>query len=292
MDVLIIDEAHRIRKVTSWPRMPRAKRSGIGQADELIRAARVPVFLIDEHQGVRPNEIGTVARLREVCAENGAEVHQVDLNGQFRCGGSEVYVRWVESLLGLRPGGPQPWTGNDAFELLLASSPQEMEARLRRRNEEGYVARITAGFCWPWSEPRSDGSLVDDVVIGSWRRPWNLKGAKVLNGVPPAILWATDDAGFGQVGCIYTAQGFEYEYGGVIMGADLVWRDGRWVADPSASRDRDIRNADNFDRLVRNVYKVLLTRGLRGCTIYSADPQTQQMLAGLGIPAVSVSADG
>jgi uncharacterized protein len=158
--------------------MPRAKRSGIGQADELIRAARVPVFLIDEHQGVRPNEIGTVARLREACAENGAEVHQVDLNGQFRCGGSEVYVRWVESLLGLRSGGPQPWTGNDAFELLLASSPQEMEARLRRRNEEGYVARITAGFCWPWSEPRSDGSLVDDVVIGSWRRPWNLKGGQ------------------------------------------------------------------------------------------------------------------
>jgi uncharacterized protein len=212
--------------------------------------------------------------------------------GRRRTAGSEVYVRWVKSLLGLRPGGPQPWTGNDAFELLLATSPQEMEARLRRRNEEGYVARITAGFCWPWSEPRPDGSLVEDVAIGSWRRPWNLKGAKALNGVPPAILWATDDAGFGQVGCIYTAQGFEYEYGGVIMGADLVWRDGRWVADPSASRDRDIRNADNFDRLVRNVYKVLLTRGLRGCTIYSVDPQTQQMLAGLGIPPLSASANG
>jgi DUF2075 family protein len=76
------------------------------------------------------------------------------------------------------------------------------------------------------------------------------------------------------------------------MGTDLVWRDGRFVADPSASRDRDIRNADNFDRLVRNIYKVLLTRGLRGCTIYSVDPQTQQMLAGLGIPALSASADG
>jgi hypothetical protein len=285
MDVLIVDEAHRIRKVTSWPRMPRAKRSGIGQADELIRAARVPVFLIDEHQGVRPNEIGTVARLREACAENGAEVHQVDLNGQFRCGGSEAYVHWVETLLGLRPGGPQPWTGDDAFELLLAGSPQEMEAGLRRRIEQAYVARITAGFCWPWSKPRPDGSLVEDVVIGSWRRPWNLKGPKALNGVPPAILWATDEAGFGQVGCIYTAQGFEYEYGGVIIGADLVWRDGRWVADPSASRDPDIRKADNFDRLVRNVYKVLLTRGLRGCVIYSVDPQTQRMLAGLGVPA-------
>jgi hypothetical protein len=289
MDVLIIDEAHRIREVTSWPRMPKAKRSGIGQADELVRAARVPVFLIDEHQGVRPNEVGTVERLEEACARNGAVVHRVDLNGQFRCGGSEAYVSWVESLLGLRPGGPQPWPGDDLFSVRLADSPLSMETELRRENEQGRVARITAGFCWKWSEPRPDGSLVDDVVIGSWRRPWNLKGNKVVQGVPPAIYWATESAGFGQVGCVYTAQGFEYQYSGVIMGADLVWRGDHWVADSSASRDPDIRRAADFDRLVRNVYKVLLTRGLRGCVIYSVDPETQQMLAGLGLPVLSSS---
>jgi DUF2075 family protein len=286
MDVLIVDEAHRVREVTSWPRMPKAKRSGIGQADELVRAARVPVFLIDEYQGVRPNEVGTVARLEEACAKNGAVVRAVDLNGQFRCGGSEAYVRWVKNLLGLRTGGPQPWPGDDAFTLLLADSPLSMEEALRRENEQGQVARITAGFCWPWSKPRPDGSLVDDVVIGSWRRPWNLKSNKPLNGIPPAILWATENAGFGQVGCIYTAQGFEYPYGGVIMGPDLVWRNDHWVADPSASRDPDIRKAPDFDRLVRNVYKVLLTRGLQGCIIYSVDPQTQRMLASLGLPTL------
>jgi DUF2075 family protein len=290
MDVLIVDEAHRIREVTSWPRMPRAKRSGIGQSDELVRAARVPVFLIDEHQGVRPNEIGTVARIEEACAANGAVVQRVDLDGQFRCGGSEAYVRWVESLLGLQPGGPQPWPGDEAFTLRLADCPLAMEAELCRENDQGNVARMTAGFCWPWSKPRPDGSLVDDIVIGSWRRPWNLKADKVVNGIPPAILWATEEAGFGQVGCVYTAQGFEYEYGGVIMGPDLVWRDGHWVADPSATRDPDIRKAGDFDRLVRNVYKVLLTRGLRGCVIYSVDPETQQMLAGLGIPRLPDSA--
>lgn len=289
MDVLIVDEAHRIRNVTSWPRMPKAKRSGIGQADELVRAARVPVFLIDENQGVRPNEVGTVARIEEACASNGAVVQRVDLDGQFRCGGSEAYVRWVETLLGLREGAPEPWPGDDMFSLQLADSPLSMEAELRRENERGRVSRITAGFCWPWSKPRPDGSLVDDVVIDSWRRPWNLKSDKVVQGVPPAVLWATESAGFGQVGCVYTAQGFEYEYGGVIIGPDLVWRDGHWVADRSASRDPDIRNTEDFDRLVRNVYKVLLTRGLNGCVIYSVDAETQQMLAGLGIPALPKS---
>jgi uncharacterized protein len=100
-----------------------------------------------------------------------------------------------------------------------------MEEDLRRRIDEGYAARITAGFCWRWSKPRPDGTLVDDIVIGSWRRPWNLYADTALDGIPPSSLWATDSGGFEQVGCIYTAQGFEYDYGGVIIGTDLVWRD-------------------------------------------------------------------
>jgi len=116
---------------------------------------------------------------------------------------------------------------------------------------------------------------------------------KALNGIiPPSALWATDDAGFGQVGCVYTAQGFEYEYGGVIIGDDLVWRDDHWETHPAASRDRDIRRADNSDELIRNVYKVLLTRGLRGCIIYSVDQETRHMLTGLGIPELQAAASG
>jgi hypothetical protein len=286
LDVLIIDEAHRIR-LTSTNRFTKAgKRLGTPQADELVRAARVPVFFLDEHQGVRPAEIGTVASIEEAAARGGATVRRVDLDGQFRYGGSEIYVRWVEQLLGLRPGGPQPWPGDDTFQLLLAGSPEQMEAELRRRIDEGYVSRITAGFCWPWSIPRPDGTLVDDVVIGSWSRPWSLRSDRPLNGIPPALLWATDDAGFGQVGFIYTAQGFEYDYAGVIIGADLVWREDHWEPNPAASRDTDLRNADNFDELVRNTYKVLLTRGLLGCVVYSVDQETQHMLAGLDIPEV------
>jgi hypothetical protein len=284
MDVLIVDEAHRIRLVTSYPFMKPHKRSGVGQADELVRAARVPVFLLDEHQGVRPYEVGTVASIEEACARNGAEVHKVALDGQFRCGGSEVYVRWVESLLGLRPGGPQVWPRDDTFQLLIADSPAQMEKELLHRIDDGYVARITAGFCWPWSKPCPDGTLVDDVVIGAWRRPWNLNANAALNGIPPSSLWATDSGGFGQVGCIYTAQGFEYDYGGVILGADLVWREDHWEPSAAASRDASVRKADNFDMLIRNTYKVLLTRGLLGCVIYSVDEETQHMLARLGIP--------
>jgi hypothetical protein len=232
LDVLVVDEAHRIREITTNRFMKPEKRSGIPQADELVRAARVPVFLIDERQGVRPYEIGTVSAIEQAAARNGAVVRRIDLDGQFRCGGSEAYIRWVETLLGLRPGSPQPWPGDDNFQLLLAPSPQCMEDDLRGRISGGHVARITAGFCWPWSDPRPDGTLVEDVTVGSWQRPWNLRSDKPLNGIPSSSLWATQDAGFGQVGCIYTAQGFEYDYGGVIIGADLVWRGSHWEPHP------------------------------------------------------------
>ena len=96
------------------------------------------------------------------------------------------------------------------------------------------TARLTAGFCWEWSDP-IDGRLVDDVVIGDWRRPWNLKPEKRVAGIPSSSLWASDPAGIDQVGCIYTAQGFEYDYGGVVIGQDMVWRNGGWITDSSKS---------------------------------------------------------
>ena len=102
---------------------------------------------------------------------------------------------------------------------------------------------MAAGYCWPWSDPRTDGSLVSDVSIGDWSRPWNLKGDRASGGAPPAALWASDPAGFGQVGCVYTAQGFEYDWNGVIMGPDLVWRDNGWATVRAANKDPDFRNA-------------------------------------------------
>ena len=283
LDALILDEAHRIRE-TSVSRWTRAEyRTGRPQVEELLDAARVPVFLLDEFQVVRPGEQGTVEDIEKHAANHGIHVEKIDLDAQFRCGGSEEYVIWVKRLLGLLPGGPIEWTGDPHFEVQVADSPWEMEAYLSAKLEGGYSARIAAGYCWPWSDPRKDGSLVADVEIGDWARPWNLKGDRSVGGAPAAALWASDPAGFDQVGCVYTAQGFEYDYAGVIFGPDLVWRDNRWVSVRAANRDPDFRNRTrvsdlDFDRLVRNVYKVLLTRGMRGVMLYSTDRTTQEHL--------------
>jgi hypothetical protein len=283
LEVLIADEAHRIRE-NSANRFTAARlRSDRKQIDELIAAARVPVFLLDEHQVVRPGEMGTVAEIEAHAVGNHLRVHKVSLNDQFRCGGSEEYLLWVLRLLGLEPGGPLPWPGDPAFSVEAAQTPQQLEFLLRQKLDAGYGARMAAGYCWPWSDPRPDGALENDVVIGNWARPWNLKGERATAGAPPSALWATDPAGFGQVGCVYTAQGFEYDWSGVIIGPDLVWRGDGWVEVRSANSDPDFRSRNRindveFGRLIRNVYKVLLTRGMIGTIIYSPDQETREFL--------------
>jgi uncharacterized protein len=283
LDVLILDEAHRIRETSASRFTPARLRTGQPQVDELIAAARVPVFFLDQHQVVRPGEMGTVEDIEAHAKRSGLSVQKVSLDAHFRCGGSEEYLRWIERLLGLAAGGPLSWPGDPAFALQVADSPRELENVLRAKLEAGYGARMAAGFCWPWSDPRPDGTLEDDVMIGDWSKPWNVKGDRAAGGAPPAALWATESAGFGQVGCIYTAQGFEYDWNGVIIGPDLVWRGNDWVAIRSANRDPDLRSQTRvsdleFGRLLRNVYKVLLTRGMVGTILYSTDPQTQDLL--------------
>ncbi|MTE21657.1 DUF2075 domain-containing protein [Streptomyces sp. TRM43335] len=282
LDVLICDEAHRIRE-TSANRYTRAEhRTGKPQVDELIDVARVPVFLLDEHQVVRPGEMGTVAEIKAAAARRNLACHVVPLDSQFRCGGSDAYLRWVVRLLGLEPGGPVVWEPDDRMRLLVADSPQEMEAFLEERRAQGYGARMSAGYCWKWSpEPKPGEPLPLDVVIGDWARPWNLRGDRSVSGAPPSALWATDPAGFGQVGCVYTAQGFEYDWSGVIIGPDLVWRGDRWVTDRTASKDPVFKKSTpdaDVDRLIRNTYKVLLTRGMVGTVVHSTDPETQRKL--------------
>ena len=150
-----------------------------------------------------------------------------------------------------RPDARGPATTH--FEVQVVDSPAEMEARARRRKlAEGYSARMAAGYCWPWSDPRPDGSLVPDVQIGDWARPWNLKGDRSVGGAPPAALWASDPAGFGQVGCVYTAQGFEYDWPASSSGR--TWSGATTAGSPSASanRDPDFRNRTRGQRRRRS----------------------------------------
>lgn len=294
-DILIADEAHRAR-LKSFDRFRPHKSSDRPQIQDLINAARVPIFFLDEHQVVKPGEVGTLAAIKSYAQQLNVRHHHVPLDGQWRCGGSIAYDLWVKRLLGLGSedaewdgdAPPVPWEGDETFEVIVAESPAAMEAILSDKLAEGWSARMTAGYCWPWNSPGADKSLPLDVEIGDWRRPWNAKSTARVGDAPPSHIWAISPGGFGQIGCVYTAQGLEFGWAGVIIGPDLLARGGRMVTNREGSKDRDLTKStvtdEQFDRLVRNTYKVLLTRGLAGVVLYAVDAETQEFLAELVSP--------
>lgn len=282
IEVLICDEAHRVRKVSDFWRLPKwVKDRKWPQADELITAAEVPVFLLDDWQSLRPGEVGTVEHLTERAAALGCEAVVHTLPGMFRAEGSIEFREWVTELLGLARNTPRPWTSDGRFDLRFAETPEELEAYLQKQRDNGSTARMTAGFCWEWEAPK-DGLLKAEVQIGEWHRPWNAHSKATKADAPDTSQWATDERGFGQIGCIYTAQNFEFDWNGVIIGPDLVWRDNKFVVDRSQTHDSELKKqtVDDTDveRCVRNAYHVLLTRARVGTVVYAEDDETRHAL--------------
>lgn len=283
IDVLICDESHRIRETSSGRFTPKERRSTKPQVREIIDAAKVTVFFIDDQQIVRPNEIGSVAHVREHAIDAKADLSEYELAIQFRCAGSDGFINWIDNTLGIRRTANVIWEGAEGFDFRILDSPMKLEEAIRRRAEEGFTARVAAGFCWKWSVPREDGTLVDDIVIGEYRRPWDAKPGewKLAPGIPSAALWATDPNGINQIGCVYNIQGFELDYVGVIVGKDLVYSfdSNSWIGDKKASADSVVkRSKDKFVELVKNTYRVLLSRGIKGCYVYFMDRDTERFV--------------
>ena len=280
IDVMVCDEAHRIRKTSNNMYTKKDKRSNKTQLEELFDASKVAVFFIDDRQVVRPDEIGSSVLIKEFAQSRGIRLYECDLTAQFRCNGSDAFINWVNHTLQIDVTANPFWEASNPYEFKVFNSPIELENAIHAKVKEGATARMSAGFCWKWSDPDSSGNLLDDVVVGDWRRPWDAKpgAGRLAKGIPPAALWAYDPNGIGQVGCVYTAQGFEFDYIGVIIGKDLIYRsDKGWVGVKEESYDTMVkRSKDKFVDLVKNTYRVLLTRGMKGCYVYFMDDETRK----------------
>lgn len=300
LDVLICDEAHRIRD-RSTSRFWKPEQQGTQpQVDELLDASRLTVFFLDEGQSVRPNEVGTVSLIEDAARRRDAHIVRYGLREQFRCGGSDAYIRWVRAVLGVTDEAREQWTPDGLMHVEVADSPEELERIIRTEALAGASARMVAGYCWPWAKPLGkEKRLEADVRIGGWHRPWNADSETFCeNEAPPSKIWSVHENGLGQIGCVYTAQGLEWDWCGVIMGEDMVRRDGRWVfhrgkdcegPEPGVKRvavpgsfDPKVKagsvDDEEFARLVRHAYHVLMTRASRATVLYSVDEETRDYL--------------
>ncbi|WP_328777467.1 DUF2075 domain-containing protein [Streptomyces goshikiensis] len=307
LDLLICDEAHRLRDHSTnqyWSEEEREKWGKGPQVDELLDASRLTVFFLDEGQSVRPNEVGTVQLIKDAAERYDAELLEYRLREQYRCGGSGAYIHWVRAVLGVTDEAPELWRPDGLMHVEVVDTPEELERIIRAEAQAGASARMVAGYCWPWTEPVGEEKRLEaDVRIGDWHRPWNAKSETYCaDGVPPSDIWSVHANGLGQIGCVYTAQGLEWDWCGVIMGEDMVRRGDRWVFQRGKDRkegpDSKIKRVDlpgsldpkvsasgvdddDFARLVRQAYHVLLTRASRAAVLYSTDEETRAYLKGL-----------
>jgi uncharacterized protein len=278
LDVLLIDEAHRIETSNIYQHMRAADRSDMPMVDQLIRCAKTTVFFIDDKQRVRHQEIGNSSFIKSAARKFEASVEEVELLSQFRCMGSNNYLEWIESVLGYTDE-KKTLKKNEIFDFRIFSSPAELYEELKKKESvKPNSSRLVAGYCWPWHDPRPDGTLVNDVKIGDFEMPWETKGEHAVGQYPVWYQWAYKPNGFKQVGCIYTAQGFEFDYIGVIIGPDLKYskETDSLNGDMSATKDPTLRrDPANFETYMKNIYRVLLTRGMVGCYVYLVDKETE-----------------
>ena len=273
-DTLIVDEAHRLKMKSGM-----FKNLGENQVKEIIDTAKTSVFFIDEAQKVTWSDVGEISMIEEQAKLAGALVERLELTSQFRCSGSDDYMAWLDETLGVGPGSTH-YFSPDKFDFQVFDNPLEMHNKIKEKNMVNNKSRVVAGYCWDWiSQKRPD---LKDITIDEfgYKATWNLTS--------DGSEWIISPKSVEEVGCIHTCQGLEVDYVGVIVGRDLVAIGGVLKTDPSARAKTDaslkgykkelkedpISAELKADDLIRNTYRTLMSRGMKGCYVYFVDEAT------------------
>jgi DUF2075 family protein len=274
-DVLIVDEAHRLNRFSGL-----YGNLGENQVKEVIAGAKCTILFVDDDQMVTLADIGHSAELERWAVDLGAEVTHMELASQFRCGGSDGYLAWLDKTLGIRETANADFD-QDAFDFRVVDSPTELHELIAEKNAANNKSRVVAGYCWDWNSKKAPKSFDIAMPEFGYAKQWNLD--------KDGSLWLIAPESIDQVGCIHTCQGLEMDYVGVIIGPDLVANDGQLGTAPEkrSRQDRSIRGykrllkanpeetSQKLDRLIRNTYRTLLTRGMKGCYVFCVDAATR-----------------
>jgi len=273
-DALIVDEAHRLNAKSGM-----FSHLGENQVKELINAAKLAIFFIDEDQTVTFKDIGSKDEIRRWADAAGAKTVVMELSSQFRCNGSDGYLAWLDEALGVRETA-NPTLDVAEFDFRVVDSPVELRKTINDRNADRNRARIVAGYCWDWKSKNSPDLYDIELPDFDFRMRWNL--------TTDGSLWLTAENSVDEIGCIHTCQGLELDYVGVIVGLDFVIRNGVVMTQPEmrSKQDQSIKGYKKLkqsdpaesDRrtseIIKNTYRTLMSRGMKGCYVYFVDSQT------------------
>lgn len=276
LDTLLVDEAHRLNEKSGI-----YHNKGENQIKEIIHAAKCSVFFIDESQRVTLQDIGSVDEIRKWATYYNANVYQMELISQFRCNGSDGYLAWLDHILQIRETANYDLMDID-YDIRICDTPQEVKDLIYEKNEINHRSRMLAGYCWNWISQGKNDSNIHDIQIGDFEMSWNLGNS----------IFAIDESSIHEIGCIHTSQGLEFDYVGVIIGNDLRFEDGKIITDHNqrANTDQSMKGIKKMakenpekankiaEEIIKNTYRTLMTRGMKGCYIYCVDKNLSDYL--------------
>lgn len=277
VDTILVDEAHRLNEKSGM-----FQNLGENQIKEIIHAGKCSVFFIDENQRVTLNDIGSVEEIEKWANSAGAQITRMELISQFRCNGSDGYLACLDNVLEIRDTANWDMEGIN-YDIQIMDSPNDVKNVIMEKNRiSNNKARMLAGYCWNWLKDGVNNSEVHDIKIGDFEMRWNLKTS----------TFAIDENSVNEIGCIHTSQGLEFDYVGVIIGDDMRFEDGKVVTDftKRAKTDQSLKGIKTIyredpdkaltlaDEIIKNTYRTLLTRGMKGCYVYCVDQRLAQYL--------------
>ena len=276
-DALVVDEAHRLNEKSGL-----YGNLGDNQIREVINSAACSIFFLDEDQRVTFKDIGKRAAIEEFARSAGATVTSLALASQFRCNGSDGYLAWLDNTLGIRQTANE-MLGSQEFDFQIFDSPERLRQEIVRRNKINNKARMVAGYCWDWKSRRDP--TAKDVVLAEhgFAMQWNL--------TKDGALWIVAPDSVNEIGCIHTCQGLEVDYVGVVVGPDLAAEHGEVITRPEkrSKHDKSLAGFNAMLRaspaearqeagiIIRNTYRTLMTRGMKGCYVYFVDKPLERL---------------
>lgn len=280
VDCLIVDEAHRLNAKSGM-----FQNLGENQIKEVINASNFSIFFIDEDQKITLKDIGSVDEIKKYAKELNAGIKIVELESQFRCNGSDGYLAWLDNILDIRKTANFDGMDFD-YDFRVVDNPNELRQLIEEKNKINNKSRLVAGYCWNWISSGKNDSNVHDIVIPEYNfeMSWNLGNSQT---------WAIDPMSINEVGCIHTCQGLEFDYVGVIIGDDIRYENGKIITDYTkrAKTDQSLKGINKIakeqgqgvaneiaDKIIKNTYRTLMTRGMKGCYVFCMDKNLQLYL--------------
>lgn len=275
-DLLIVDEAHRLRQYKSigWMKTFRRNNEKLGLGDEgteldwILAKSKNQIFFYDPAQSVRPSDVYE-KRFSHLLQRPG--ILNIELKSQMRVKGGIDYISFVDSLLNVKRKDHSIYQ-NGQYDLFIFDSLKEMHARLTAKEKTHGLCRMVAGYAWPWASKKDKTAI--DIKIDGLEFQWNQTDQD----------WVNSPSAFREVGCIHTTQGYDLNYTGVIFGEEISFNPVTRQIEIDPKKYFDINGKkgagtiEDLKAYIINIYKTIMYRGIRGTYIYACDENLRNYL--------------